>query len=236
MIKITVYPAAFGQPSASPFCVKSLCMLHAAGLAYEIEETADPRKAPKSKLPVIEVDGKIISDSEDIRAHIETAADIDFDENLSDRDRAISRAIIRMVEEHIYFAIVADRWLQDDNWVFVRAEFFKDIPALLRGIITSSIRKQVARQLEGQGIGRHSPAERFDRVRRDIIALRDLLADKPFMLGDRPTAVDYSVAPMLAAAIGTPIEKPMAKFIKATPNLMEYVTRVTDGCYPAGID
>lgn len=236
MIKITIYPAAFGQPSASPFCVKSLCMLHAAGLAYEIEETADPRKAPKSKLPVIEVDGKIISDSEDIRAHIAAAADIDFDENLSDRDRAISRTIIRMVEEHIYFAIVADRWLQDDNWVFVRAEFFKDIPALLRGIITSSIRKQVARQLEGQGIGRHSPAERFDRVRRDIIALRDLLADKPFMLGDRPTAVDYSVAPMLAAAIGTPIEKPMAKFIKATPNLMEYVTRVTDGCYPAGID
>lgn len=233
MIKITVYPAAFGEPTASAFCMKSICMLHAAGLPYEIEETADPRKAPKSKLPMIEVEGQVIADSEDIRAFIEATADMDFDEGLSDQERALSRAIIRMVEEHIYFAIVADRWTEDDNWVFIKAEFFKDIPALLRGFITGAIRKQVVKQLEGQGIGRHTPEERFDRVRRDIIALRDLLADKPFMLGDRPTAVDYSVAPMLASAIGTPIEKPLAKFIKATPNLMEYVTRVTDRCYPS---
>lgn len=232
MIKLTVYPAAFGEPTASPFCMKAMCMFHAAGLEYERVETPDPRKAPKGKLPMIEVDGRVVADSEDIRSIIEAEAEIDFDEGLSDRDRAISRAVIRMVEEHVYFAIVADRWGEDDNWRHVREAFFKDIPGLFRGIVTSFIRKQALQQLQGQGIGRHSPEERFERVRRDIISLRELLADQAYLFGDRPTAADYSVVPMLRAALVTPVEKPLAKFIRSTPNLMNYVTRVTDNCYP----
>ncbi len=81
-------------------------------------------------------------------------------------------------------------------------------------------------------MGRYSAEERFDRVRRDIISLRDLLGDQSYLFGERPSAADYSVVPMLRASIATPIEKPLAKFIKSTPNLMAYVTRVTDNCYP----
>ena len=109
MIKLTVYPAAFEEPKASPFCMKSLCMLQAAGVPFEIIETGDPRKAPKGKLPFIQVDDMEVRDSEQIRLSIETITDVDFDEGLSERDRGISRALIRMVEEHIYFLIVADR-------------------------------------------------------------------------------------------------------------------------------
>ena len=235
MFKITVYPEAFGEPTASPFCMKSLCMLHAANVPYEIIETPDPRKAPRGKLPVIEFEGRLVPDSEDIRAIIEAEADIDFDEGLSAHDRAVSRAIIRMVEEHVYFAIVADRWGEDDNWVHVRDTFFKDIPRPVRGIITHFIRKQALAQLNGQGIGRLSAEERFDRVRRDIISIRDLLADNPFLFGDAPKAADYSVVPMLRASIVTPIEKPLARFIKNSQNLMAYVTRVTDRCYPIDV-
>lgn len=236
MIQFSLYPAAFGEPTASPFCMKTLCMLTAAGLPFERVDTPDPRKTPNGKLPVIAVDGRVIADSEVIRYYIEDAADIDFDEGLTDRDRAISRALIRMVEEHVYFAIVADRWGEDDNWVHVRETFFKDIPALLRPIITRFIRKQALQQLNGQGMGRHSAEERFDRVRRDIIAISEILGDQPFLFGAHPTAADYSVAPMLRAAIVTPIEKPLAKFIKNDPNLMAYVTRVTDKCYPSVVN
>ena len=63
MFKVTVYPGAFGEPTASPFCMKSLCMLHAADVPYEIIETPDPRKAPRGKLPFIEINGRMIPDS-----------------------------------------------------------------------------------------------------------------------------------------------------------------------------
>lgn len=235
MIKLTVYPASFEEPTASPFCMKSICMLHAAGLPYKIVETGDPRGAPKQKLPFIEVDSQLIPDSEQIRGFIETVADLDFDEGLSERERGISRAIIRMVEEHVYFAIVADRWGEDDNWEHVRRAFFSDIPAIIRGFVTRQIRKQALAQLDGQGIGRHSPDERFDRVRRDIIAVREVLGDKPFLFGETPTAADYSVVPMLRASIVTPVTKPLSAFIKNDQTLMAYVTRGTDTLYPTGV-
>ena len=232
MIKLTIYPPAFGEPTASPFCMKSLCMLKASGLPFEVAETADPRKAPKGKLPMIEHDGHIICDSEDIRAHIEAAAEVDFDASLSARERAISRAVIRMVEEHVYFAIYADRWLEDDNWAHVRTAFFNPIPAIFRGFVTGQIRKQAKAQLTGQGMGRHSLEERFDRVRRDLLSIRELLADKPFLFGDQPTAADYSVVPMLRAAIVTPVPKALTSFITKDPVLMAYVTRGMEAFYP----
>ena len=42
MIQLTVYPATFGEPTASPFCMKSICMFEASRLPYDLIETADP--------------------------------------------------------------------------------------------------------------------------------------------------------------------------------------------------
>jgi glutathione S-transferase len=235
MITLTVYPASFDEPTASPFCMKAICMLHAAGLPHEIIETGDPRSAPKQKLPFIDTGHEQIPDSEQIRAYIEAAADMDFDDGLSERERGISRAVIRMVEEHVYFAIVADRWGEDDNWDHVRKAFFSDVPALIRGFVTRKVRKDALGQLNGQGMGRHSREERFDRVRRDMIALREILGDKPFLFGDAPTAADYSVVPMLRASIVTPVSKPLSDFITRDALLMDYVTRGTDRLYPTGV-
>lgn len=232
MIKLTVYPASFEEPTASPFCMKSLCMLKAAGIPHEVIETGDPRHAPKGKLPFINADGEQIPDSEQIRAFIETVADLDFDEGLSERERGISRALIRMVEEHIYFAVVADRWGEDDNWEYVKAAFFTDVPWIIRGFVTNSVRKQALAQLNGQGIGRHSAEERFDRVRRDLIAIREVLGNKPYLFGETATAADFSVVPMLRASIVTPVEKPMGRFIKKEKPLMDYVSRFMDSHYP----
>nr|WP_070961535.1 glutathione S-transferase family protein [Hyphomonas sp. Mor2] len=235
MITLTLFPEAFGEPTASPFCMKAWCMLHASGLPYDLNVTSDPRKSPKGKFPVIELDGVAIADSEQIRMHVEAISGSEFDAGLSDAERAVSQAVIRMVEEHVYFAILMDRWGEDDNWAHVRRVFFSAFPWLLRGLISHTARKQALQALQGQGMGRHTPDERFERVKRDLIAIRDLLGDKPFLFGDQPTAADYSVVPMLRAAIVTPVTKPAGQFIIDDTPLMAYVTRGTDRLYPTGV-
>lgn len=235
MITLTLFPDAFGEPSASPFCMKAWCMLKASGLPFDLNVTSDPRKSPKGKFPVIELDGTVIADSEQIRTHVEAISGKDFNEGLSAAERATSHAVIRMVEEHLYFAILMDRWGEDDNWAHVRRVFFSDFPWFLRAIVPAVARKQALRGLHGQGMGRQRADERFDRVERDINAIIDLLADKPFLFGDAPTAADYSVVPMLRAAIVTPEEKPLGHLIKSDATLMAYVTRGTDSLYPAGV-
>ncbi|NOR64352.1 MAG: glutathione S-transferase family protein [Rhodobacteraceae bacterium] len=232
MLKLITYPAAFGAPSASPFGVKAMCFLKMAGAEWEMGRSSDPRKAPKAKLPVL-IDGDVkIPDSEDIRSFLEQKYSVDFDEGLSAEQRAVSRAIIRMCDEHLYFALVCDRWLNDANWGVLREEFFGMIPKLVRGFVTNKIRQQVRMSMHAQGMGRHSVAERLARADMDIRAITALVGDKPFLFGEAPTAADASAAPVLAAMAGSPTETLLSKRLNADAPLMAYLGRVQGALYP----
>ncbi len=231
MLKLVTFAPAFGAPSASPFGVKAMCLLKLAGAEFEVV-AGDPRKAPKGKLPML-VDGdKTIPDTEDIRCYLEQKFNMDFDAGLSPEQRATARAVIRMCDEHLYYVMVGDRWLNDDNWAVVRNTFFGGIPKPMRGMITRKIRQKVRRSLYGQGVGRHAVEERFVRADKDIKAIVTLLGDKPFLFGDTPTSADASAAPVLAAMAGSPTETMLSKRINADAALMAYLQRIREALYP----
>lgn len=231
MLKLVTFAPAFGAPSASPFGVKAMCLLKLAGAKFEVV-AGDPRKAPKAKLPML-VDGdKIIPDSEAIRSYLEQKFSVDFDAGLSPEQRATSRAVIRMCDEHLYFALVCDRWLVDANWVVVKETFFGKIPKLMRGFITKKIRQKVRDSMHAQGMGRHSVEEQFVRADMDIKAVLALLGDKPFLFGDTPTAADASAAPVIASMAGSPTETMLSKRINADAPLMAYLNRVREALHP----
>ena len=231
MLKLVTFPPAFGAPSASPFGVKALCLLKLVGAEFELV-AGDPRKAPKGKLPML-VDGDVtIPDSEAIRGHLEQKFNVDFDAGLSLEQRATSRAVIRMCDEHLYFLLVCDRWLNDANWAVVKEQFFGMIPALVRGFVTKKIRQKVRDNMHAQGVGRHSVEEQFGRADKDIKAILALLGDKPFLFGDTPTAADASAAPVLAAMAGSPTETMLSQRINADAPLLAYLDRVREALYP----
>ena len=231
MLELTIYPDAFGEPSASPFCVKGICLLNLAGVEWKPHVTPDPRKAPKAKFPVLKDGGKFIPDTEQIREHLEAHHGADFNKGLDATERATARAIARMVEEHLYFAIVCDRWGDDANWAIVKKVYFGHLPGVVRGFITPMVRKQALGQARQQGMGRHTPEERLARCRHDVDAVATLLGDKPFLFGDRPTAADASAVPMLRAAAGAPVATPLSRYISENETLMAYLERGKDAMY-----
>ncbi len=109
MLEISVYPPAFSEISGSPFTVKAICLLEQSGQPYKVKYLPDPRKTPKGKLPVLSDGSKIIPDSDQIRDYLEQTYDVDYDAGLSAEQRGQSRSIIRMIEEHLYFVILASR-------------------------------------------------------------------------------------------------------------------------------
>jgi len=234
MLTLVTYPAAFGEPAASPFCTKAMCLLQLAGVDWQAEDTPDPRKAPKAKLPVLKDGDKVIPDSEQIREHLEAHHGADFTKGLDADQIAVGRAVSRMVEEHLYFAIVCDRWMEEANWAVVREEYFGQIPALFRGFVTRLVRKQALRQVHNQGMGRHSAEERFARARHDIAAVTQILGDKPFLFGDAPTAADASAVAMLGAAAAAPVPTPTSRLVNEDPMLSAYLQRGREAMYPPG--
>ncbi len=115
MITLFGFGPAFGLPDPSPFVMKTEVQLKMAGLPYRWERAAPP-SAPKGKIPYIEDEGVLIADSTFIRLHIETAYGIDFDRRLSPEQKAMAWAAERVLEDHIYFALLQARWMDDANF------------------------------------------------------------------------------------------------------------------------
>ncbi len=227
MITLLTYPASFGAPAASPFCVKAIWLLDMSGQSWAREDLADPRKMPHQKLPAIRDNGTIIPDSDNIRAHLEQLG-ADFDAGLSDMEKATSRAFIRMAEEHMYFHIVMDRWGNDDVWPIIRDEYFKMIPRPLRGFVTSGLRKTCLKGMQAQGLGRLTPAERMVRIELDLQAITTRLWHGAFLFGDHPTAADASVAAMLQNMRATPGKTLLKTRVAEDEILCRYIDRMQD--------
>ncbi|MFT5065181.1 MAG: glutathione S-transferase [Yoonia sp.] len=226
MIELLTYGPSFGQPAASPFCVKAMMLLNMAGEDWTSEILTDPRKMPYEKLPVIRADGKLIADSDNIRIWLE-ARGADFDVGLNAQQRAQSRALIRMTEEHLYFHVVYDRWADDAVWPVTRDAYFGAIPRPIRGIITNGIRKPAVASLMQMGIGRFMPQERLARAELDLQAIRDTL-NAPFLFGSKPTAADASIAPQLSGMMATPVPTLLGDRLRGDKKLVDYVQRVSE--------
>jgi len=233
MLRLIVFAPALNAPSASPFCTKALCLMQMAGAEFR-RVNSDPRKTPKSKLPVLHDGDLVVADSDAIRSHLEKTLPFDFDAGLSDAQRAVSRAFIRLAEEHLYFAVVADRWQNDENWPAVKKIFFAPIPALLRPLLAAKLRRDALAQLHGQGMGRHSLAEQLTRADLDLAAIATQIGKQAFLFGDTPTAADASVAAMLVAAAGSPVDTPLKLRVTGDAALMAYLDRARAAIFPQG--
>lgn len=225
MIKLYTFSAAFGQFSPSPFCTKAAYLLNLAGVSWEREDVTDPRKFPKGKLPAIEVEGRIIDDSEAIRVYLaETGHDVDA--HLNPQEQADLIAYRRLSEHHLYFQLLNDRWGNEDVWPVIRDLYFSEIPGLLRGIITRQIRKPVVDGLKMMGLSRFSADERLAQVDTDLKAIAAKIGDGPFFFGETPCSLDASLGAMLDGFRGTPVATPLSKRVAEDAALCAYIDRV----------
>jgi glutathione S-transferase len=231
MITLESFGPAFGLPDPSPFVIKAEMLLKMGGLPYAVD-TSGFSKAPKGKLPYIVDNGEIIADSTFIRWHIETKYNIDFDRGLSADQRAVAWAFEKMLEEHLYWALVHARWMDDTNFDKGPRNFFQKIPAPIRPFLIPMIRRQVRRSLHGQGFGRHSPEEIVSLGTRSINATADFLGTKPYMMGAEPTSLDATAFAFIAGTLCPLFETPLRVAAERHDNLRRYVERMTMRFYP----
>jgi glutathione S-transferase len=231
MITLYTFGPAFGLPDPSPFVTKAEVLLKMAGLAYRINNTGF-RRAPKGKLPYIDDDGERIADSTFIRWHLENKYHIDFEKGLSAEQRAVGWAFEKMAEDHLYWALVEARWLDETNFTKGPREFFRKIPAPVRPLLIAFIRRQLKRTLYGQGMGRHNRAEIVALGTRSIVAIAEFLGTKPFFMGSEPTGIDATIFAFVAGTLCPHFDTPLRTAAECHDNLRRYIGRITARYYP----
>lgn len=226
---ITLYGCGegFGLPEISPYVTKTEVQLKMAGVAY-VKAVSAPTDSPKGQLPFIDTDGLQVSDSTFIRAYVERAYGVDFDEGLDTVQRAQAWAIERMMENHFGWTLVHERWLDAQNFAKGPAHFFDGAPDEIRQMVLGEVRNNV----RAVGIGRHTDLEVVALAVRSLAAVSTILGDKPYLFGDRPCGADATVFGMLAGILTPFFEGEIRRRAEGFGNLVAYVDRLMAQFYP----
>ncbi len=230
MIKLYAAAPAWGLPNVSPFVLKVDCYLRMVELPYELcsfQSSEDFAQAPKGKIPYIEDRGQKVADSGFILEYLQTTyRDQLGDQHLSPR---------RLMEEHLYWAIVYARYMEDAIWDQLKYVLFGTYgyrPAELEAV-AAQYRDVVHTYLHGQGLGRHSRAEVYALGNADMTALSAYLEDKPYFMGEKPTSLDATAYGFLANVLYVGYETPLQTHARALPNLRAYCDRMRERYYAA---
>ncbi len=233
MLTLRALPPGDGLPSQSPFVIKIMGYLHLLGLDWQADFSADIRKQPHGKLPVLMDGERVIADSEAIAHYLEARAGRRLNHGLSAEQEAISLALTRLAEEHLYFLVVWNRWAEPGNFAGLRPGLRRIAPFPMSLILPGLIRRGVLKQVRAQGIGRMSDALRQEKAAADLGVLAQILGDGPWLLGVHPRAVDLAVAPMLAVLAASPADTGIRREFLARPALVDYTRRALADLFPA---
>ncbi|SFM79573.1 glutathione S-transferase family protein [Nitrosomonas communis] len=230
MLKLYQFERTWGIPNLSPFCCKIETYLRMAGVEYEIKP-ALPFGAPKGKLPYIKDNSETIGDSRFIINYLKSNYK-DLDKGLSDAEVAISVAMQRLLDEHLFWVLLYSRWqYTDENWRVNKKAIFGGLPPLIRDMVANRWRPKIKRQIYGHGIGRHQIEEIFTLGKQDIDALSAYLGSKQYFLGDQPTTLDASAFSHFINIIGCPIESPLKEYGLSKNNLLDFIDRIKKEFY-----
>ncbi|MFK8021709.1 MAG: glutathione S-transferase family protein [Pseudomonadales bacterium] len=228
MISLYTLPGAFGLRNPSPFCLKIEMALAYLKLDFDIVCEANPQKAPKGKMPWLVIDEgpdggeKIIPDSELILDYLDKKTNGGLFGYLSEQEIATGLSFTRLAEDHLYWLMVAARWLDDDWFKVVKKGFFGFIPAPLGFIISTVARRKMRQTYNLHGLGRHSSEEQAEFARKDLQAIASQVRSHNYIAGDRLTVYDFGVASMVAGLIDNQPATWISKIADEMPELRQY--------------
>ena len=226
MLQLIQFPRLLGMMNASPFCMKVEVFLKLAGLPYTVDDQRLPMRLPKRKLPALQDGDTLVCDSQAIIEHLQQCYHDQLPATLRTPELGADLALRRMLEEHGYFAGLWGRWIDEAGFAVVQPAFFKQVPAPLRGVVATLVRRKMQRDLLGQGMGRHSPAEIHARACADLDATQAMLGERPFFGGAAPSALDATVYAFLANGLFVEINSAVRSHLQGLAALVAYCARM----------
>jgi glutathione S-transferase len=208
--------------------------LRMTGLPYHNRYTLELHRAPKGKLPWIDDDGTAVADTGLIIDYLKRKFGDSLDRDLTPLQRASALAITRLLEEHLYWAVLHDRWIASPGWEMTRPAFFGSMPWPLRVIVPRVARRGIRAELRGHGMGRHTPEQIHALGVADVDALAALLGEQAYFLGAHATSVDAIATAFLANILMVPLETPIKAAAAGHSNLVAYCHRMMQQYFPEG--
>jgi glutathione S-transferase len=232
-IQLFAFGTGWGVPfdTAAPFPLKLATWLRMAELPFDFVVANDPSKGPKGKSPWIEYGDVRMGDSSLIIEHLEQRFGLDFDTHLDAHQRALALSIQRMLEEHYHQCFEHQLFFGQDGEARLH-ELATSFPKPLSWLLPPVLKRAFSKQLYQRGMGRHSQEVIIAQGKADLDALAELLGDKPYFLGDRPSSIDACVFGFLGVSLYVSGDNQLYRHGASLENLMQYCERMRARYFP----
>jgi glutathione S-transferase len=227
-IKLYQFGPVTGRESASPFCVKLHYALRYKRLPFEAVNLTTPTQVKKynsrGKLPVLSYDGTLIPDSTDAVRYLEQRHPEPRLYPVDERERAQAMLLEDWADESLYWHVVYENWLIDDQFEKFAGEVLSGIPALLRPLVKIIARRGTRANLTGQGLGRVTP-EQHRKILWDSMDWVNNIADGSFLCAKELSVADVAVAAQVTCLV-SPLAPIAAAEARKRSRLMAWYDRV----------
>ncbi|EDV22224.1 uncharacterized protein TRIADDRAFT_59245 [Trichoplax adhaerens] len=229
--KVIVYsfPRASAIPSQSPFVLKLETFLRMADIQYQCDHRSKFSK--KGKIPWIHCQGDAVADSSFCVEYLQKKFNRFLDADLSEEEKGISRAFMKMMEENtIWATIVQGRIVENFPW-FLQAIH---VPKALHFLLKLTLRRKITGYMWSHGIGRHSNEEIHSIGETDLHACSQLLGKKPYFMGDQATVIDATMFGFLAQLLYDMPDHHWTTelLVNKYPNLSQFCDRMKNKYWP----
>lgn len=231
------YPAPEVSPDISPFVVKLETWLRMSGIPYE-SRTGPNQAMPHEKLPVADIDGELVPDSSlIIQRLLQLYPQAISDKHLSETERAQACALTALIEQHLYFALLHNRYSVQSNFNAYKPLLLdyamRSVPAwqkpllsILSPLIFPVVQRKYRQMAWQQGTGRHKIEDIHATGIEGWKSIKTILGAKPFLMGGQPCLVDMSAFGFLHAEIRHPFAGRMHDYVMSEPALVDYHDRI----------
>ncbi|XP_077443337.1 failed axon connections homolog [Stigmatopora argus] len=220
-----------GAPSLSPFCLKTETYLRMVDLPYR--NYFDGKLSPLGKMPWMEYNHERACGSDFIIDFLEQRLGVDLNQSLTPREKAVSRAVSKMVEEHFYWTVAYCQWVDNLEETRKMLSVSGPMSQALKWILSHVTGGIVQREMYGHGMGRFSKEQVYDMMEKDMRTLATLLGNKKYLMGAKISTVDATVFGHLAPAMWTLPGTRAEQLIKGELiNLAMYCERIRRRFWP----
>ncbi|PAV87405.1 hypothetical protein WR25_14211 [Diploscapter pachys] len=229
------YPRTNFIPNLSPFCLKVESLLRVHNIKHEIQETTKLR-SKYGLLPFIELNGKQYADSQLIDFVLRDHFQLDKLQYSSKYEEGVARAVDRLVDSFTFGMLINFKVMDDPSQFSKMLLGMMKLPAPLSavaGCIVPCVMKSKVKKRVDASVGPFSRDEYLMLFRKDMAALVNILGDKKFLFGDRPTSADCTVFGQIATVYYLPYEVVVQKIIREEfKPIHDYLERFKKEVYP----
>ena len=229
VVVLHMFPRGRQSPNPSHYPLKLETFLRMTDIKYvpEFKKT----QSAKGKSPWMTFNGEDIADSQFCIEHLSKTLGKDLSSHLTSEEKAIARGMRAILEDHLYFCLVMERWAFT-NLDYIINEVFGalPVPGFVAKLFLKRVKPKVIAQAKGQGIGRHSKEEIRQLGIQNLKALSDFLGEKPYLMGNQPTEVDCVLFGFITQFYcSTPSDSMYNKALRDDfPNLIKHFERIKE--------